>query len=153
MRKPKETKKEVDLTTLLDPSELMGESPDDCFGKEWDPQNGDCAICHDIEICGIVKQSEIKKKVKNMEKKAGSFLDMTAFEKVPMDKIAKTAIEWAEDDDPASYEELVEQIGQIARTKDPVAIREYIKTQLPKYKLMITPEKTVVPYDSSDNNQ
>ena len=152
MKKPRETKKEVDLTTLLNPEQLMGENPDDCFGKLWDPQDADCAICHDVEICGIVKQADTKKKVVALEKKKGPFLDMTAFDKVPMEKIAAGIRTYAEDGDPYTYDELVEDIGKSARTKDTVAIREYIKAQLPRFNLTVTQEKTVVPYDGIDNN-
>jgi hypothetical protein len=154
MKKPREKKTEVDLTTLLSPEQLMDGVPDnDCFGKEWNPQDGDCALCHDVEICGIVKQSAIQKRVKAVEKKKGPMLDQTAFEKVPQEKIAATLRNWAADDDPASYEELEETIGKAASTKDKVAIREYIKAFLPRHALTITEEKTIIPYESIDNNE
>lgn len=152
MKKPREKKTEVDLTTLLDPEQLKMDNPDDCFGKEWDPQDADCALCHDVEICGIVKQSTTQKKVTALEKKKGPFLDMTAFEKVPMEKIVEGIRSYAADGDPYTYDELVEDIGKTARTKDKVAVREYIKAQLPRFNLTVTPEKTIVPYESIDNN-
>jgi hypothetical protein len=91
--------------------------------------------------------------VKKVEKDKGPFLDQTAFEKVNMEKLAQKILQWAEDDDPCTYEELETSIGEQATTKDTVAIREYIKRQLPIHGLRVTPEKTIVPYESTDNNQ
>lgn len=147
---PRDKKTEVDLTTLLDPAKLI--TGDDCFGKEWDPSDKDCAICHDVEICGIVAQEGLKKKKRDLEKKKGPFLDMTAFEKVPMDSIVTNIINYAEDGDPATMDELIETIGDKAQTKDKVAIREYIKRMLPRYNLIVTNEKTIVPNESSSTN-
>lgn len=152
MKQPRETKKEIDLTSLLDPSELMSDNPDDCFGKEWDPQDKDCSICHDVEICGIVKQQEIQSRKKKVEDTKGPMLDQTAFEKVPIEKITTTMKNWAEDGDPSTYEELEETIMASAQTKDKVAVREYIKRTLPRHGLTITPEKTIVPNESADNH-
>jgi len=152
MKQSRETKQEVDLTTLLDPEQLRSENPDDCFGVEWDPQDTDCSVCHDVEICGILKQKELHGRKKKIEKEKGPFLDQTSFESVPIEKIVQNLIQYAEDDDPATYEELEETIGTSARTKDIVAIREYIKTMLPRHGLRVTEEKTVIPYEKSDNH-
>jgi len=152
MKKPRNTQKEVDLTTLLDPEKLMSDNPDDCFGRSWEPQDKDCAVCHDVEICGIVKQEEIKGKVKKLEKEKGPFLDQTAFDNVPIEKIVTEMKNWAEENDPATYDELEETIAKSAKTKDTVAIREYIKRMLPRYGLIITEEKTVVSYESANSN-
>ncbi len=152
MKNPRDKKTDVDLTTLLDPEQLRNDNADDCFGKEWDPQDRDCSLCHDVEICGIVKQQTIETRKQKIEKDKGPFLDMTAFEKVPMDKIAINLKNWAAEDDPASLEELEETIGKAARTKDKVAIREYIKRTLHQFDLMITQDKTIKPYESPVNN-
>lgn len=153
MKNPRETKKEVDLTTLLDPAELITDNEEDCFGRAWNPQDKDCAICADVEICGIVKQAEIKSRVKKVEKEKGPMLDQAAFEKVPIEKIVGNMRQWAEDNDPSSYEELEQSIMAVARTKDKVAVREYIKRTLPKYNLTITKEKTIVPYEGTGNSE
>lgn len=152
-KQPRNKPTEANLTTLLDPKELMTDNPEDCFGKAWDPQDKDCAICHDVEICGIVKQEAIKKRVKKVEKEKGPMLDQTAFEKVPQEKIVAGLTEWANDGEPATYEELSEQIGKLARTKDEVAIREYIKRFLPRHGFIITNEKTIVPNESLSDSQ
>lgn len=153
MKKPRETKKEVDLTTLLTPEQLMYDIPEeDCFGKLWDPQCADCAICADVEICGIVHQSIIKKKVRNLEKKAGTFLDMTAFERVDFEELARGMKNYADEGNPFTYDELVGDIKKVARTKDPVAVREYIKAWLPRVNMTITEDKTIVPYEGISDN-
>ena len=152
MKNPRNEPKQVDLTTLLDPKALISDDPEDCFGELWDPQDKDCAICHDVEICGIVKQEDTKKKVKAIEKREGPMLDQTAFEKVPIEKIVQNIKEWAADGDPATYEELADQISKSAQTKDSVAVREYIKRILPRHGLVMTPEKTIVPNESTDHH-
>ena len=151
MKKPREQKTEVDLTVLQDPAQLMGNGTD-CFGNEWDPTDKDCAICHDVEICGIVYQEKIKGKKRKAESEKGPFLDQTAFENVPVDKIVKSVRQWAEDDDPATYEELEEQIMDSAKTKDKVAVREFIKIMCSRENLIITEEKTIVPNEGTDNH-
>ena len=152
MKQPRETSKEIDLSTLLDPKELMSENPEDCFGKEWNPQDKDCSICHDVEICGIVKQQEIQGRKKKVEDTKGPMLDQTAFEKVPIEKIITNMKNWAADGAPSTYEELEESIMAVAQTKDKVAVREYIKRTLPRHGLTITEEKTIVPNESTDNH-
>ena len=152
MKQPRDKKKEISLTTLLDPKTLISDNPDDCFGKEWDPSDKDCSICHDVETCGIVKQSTIQGRKEKIEKEKGPMLDQTAFEKVPIDNIIINLRNWAADDDPSTYAELEETIMKHAQTKDTVAVREYIKRTLPTHGLRVTEEKTIVPYESTDNN-
>lgn len=151
---PRETKTDIDLTTLVSVDKLMEDNAkDDCFGREWDPQDKDCTLCHDVEICGIVAQEQIKKKTKKLEKEKGPFLDSTAFEKVPIDKIVATITAWADEGDPATLDELIDDISAKAKTKDIVAVKEYIKRILPKHGLKLTKDKTIVPDDSSNNHK
>jgi len=147
MKTPRKNKKEVDLLVPIDVDTLVSSGPDDCFGKEWDPSDKDCSICHDVEICGILKQSTIKSRKKEIEKKVGPMLDQTAFEKVPVGLIVDNIKTWSKSD-PATYDELFESISLHAQTKDGVAVREFIARMLPKYGLKITEQKTIIPNES-----
>lgn len=155
-KKPREKSTEKDLTVLLKPEELMSDDPEDCFGREWDPRDKDCSLCHDVEICGIVRQADIQKAKKKIEREKGPFLDETAFEKVPVEKLVETIRQYAEDDDPALYEEIEEAVEKTARTKDKVAIREYITRLLPRHNLQIIEqngEKIIVPNEESSSDR
>jgi hypothetical protein len=129
MRKTRTEKQEINL---LEPITLPDTDPDDCFGKEYDPRDRDCSICADIEICGIKTQVELQKKKKEFENNNGPLLDQTDFKSVNWKKIEQKALEYEVNNEPLTFEELLDTIKTLANTKDEVAVLEYIRRTLPK---------------------
>ena len=129
MRKVKTEKKEVDF---LKPVAIPEIDLDDCFGQEYDPRDKDCALCSDLTYCGLVYADRVKKEIKNTEMDSGSYMDQVDFEGVSWTKIQDKAKEYEQLGDPMSHVELVEAIMSIAKTKDDIAVSEFIKRTMPK---------------------
>ena len=129
MRKAKTVKQEVDL---LKPVVIPELSSDDCFGNEYSSRDNDCSVCADDTMCALVYADKLKKQIKQTEKDSGPFLDQCDFSSIDWVKIAQKAKEYEDADEPMFYEELVEAISTIAKTKDKVAVENFIKRELPK---------------------
>lgn len=136
MRKPRNTSTKVDLTVPLHIDHAT--EADDCIGAEYDPQNKDCSICADIELCGIRFQMLVQSKKNIFEVNHGPLLDETDFKSVDYSKIERLVKKYKDaGDDPISMDELCDLVGEMARTKDRVAIVNNIKRALPNTKLII----------------
>ena len=128
MKKAKTIKQEVDF---LKPVIIPDVDPEDCFGNEYSFRDNDCSVCADDTMCSLVYADKLKKQIKQTEKDSGPFLDMTDFSSVDWVKIAQKAKEYADAGEPMTFAELEEAIATIARTKDSVAVIEFIKRSLP----------------------
>lgn len=96
----------------------------DCFGKEWDMSSEECPICADRDICGIVFKDLVDKKAKEIEKGTGSkFLDTQDFDAVSDDVLSNFV-----ESGVTTSKELVEFIGERAKTSDIEAIKFRIKS-------------------------
>jgi len=146
-REPKEKAEKVDLLKPYTPSKPQD---DGCFGNMWDPQHKDCSICADIEVCGILyQQNHIQIKKQKFEEENGPTLDMTDFEAISIEKVEKLALQYQNDQEPMTVDELISYIKTQARTKDTVAVREYLKRVLPMTKMHIQEDEIHV---QSNNN-
>jgi hypothetical protein len=133
MRQAKTVKTEVDL---LKPVTLPEPEPGDCFGSsEYDPRDKDCSVCADLELCGLKREVALRSKKKKFEEDNGPLLDQTDFQSVNWDSIYKKAIEYEDSGEPMTFQELTEAISTIAKTKDQVAVAEFINREMPKEKL------------------
>ncbi len=124
---------------------------DPCFGKLWEPSDSSCAVCHAIEICGILYQETIKKKKASFEKEKGPTLDMAQFNSVDFEKIAKNIEAWNKKGESISLSDLEVTIAQAAKVKDKKTIMEYVKRQLPLYNLTIE-NNVIVSHEAGTNN-
>jgi len=132
MRKPKTEPTKVDLTTPIDPGMYLPEDEADCFGtEEYSPQNKDCSLCSDIEICGIKFQEHVKTKKKVVETEQGPLMDQSDLDGVDLGKVEKLAKKYYLEGSPMTFEELQEAIRIQANTKDNDAVLELIKRELP----------------------
>lgn len=135
MRKPKIEKQEVDL---LKPVTIPDGDPEDCFGTAlYNPQDKDCSICADIELCGIKFQSVLQKKVTKFEEDHGPLLDQVDFSSVNMSKIEALAAKYEQEGEPMTFKELTDAVAQLANTKDEVSVIEHLKRTLPTSNLLI----------------
>ena len=148
MKNPRKEKTEVDLTK---PVSNLQVQDDDCFGKEWNPHNRDCSICADNELCGIKYQEVLKKKKQSYEKQHTP-LDMANFDLVNMEKIV-SIIKKYQEDEPLYFDELEELVGKAAKSKHKIAIREFIKLNIPKYNIIVKDNQVYVeePKDTTTN--
>ena len=137
MRKARTTTSQIDLTVPLEVKHAT--ETNDCIGgSEYDPQDKDCSICADIELCGIRHQLLLQSKKNAFEMTNGPTLDMTDFKSVDLKKIEKLCQKYeAEGSDPISFDELCEFIETMARTKDREAVVQYIKRVLPTTNLIL----------------
>lgn len=78
----------IDLTIPVKPKELMANiQEDDCFSRLWQADNKLCAICADNEVCGILYHKRQSKKVKELEKQKGGFLDSIDFDAIDREQL------------------------------------------------------------------
>ncbi len=149
MRKPKAEKTPVDL---LKPVTIPDGEAEDCFGTDlYNPQDKDCSICADIELCGIKFQSIVQKKKTVFEEEHGPLLDQTDFDSVNMTKIAEVAKRYEEEGEPMLFQELIDAVAELACTKDEVAVVEYLKRTLPLTNLIIKEGKVYAIRENSNN--
>lgn len=99
----------------------MGE---DCFGKELDFDTRECQMCADNELCALLFQDTLGKKVKKFEQENGPTLDMAdlslidkkGLEKLIQDKSGELTVE-----------ELSKKVIEQSNLHDSVAIVEWLK--------------------------
>lgn len=150
MRKAHEKQTKVDLTVPIIPSSIIPDEKTDCFGTElYNPQDKDCSICSDIEICGIKFQELVKAKKKKFEDVQGPTLDMSNFEGVNMPQIMKLALKYQQEGNPMTIEELQDIVQLQARTKDQEAVLQFISRELPLTSMYIKNEHICVRTDSN----
>lgn len=138
MRKPRTKPTEVDLTVPVDPEKLLREDENDCFGTDqYAPQDKDCSLCADIEICGIKFQELVKTKKKIVEAEKGPMMDQTDLDGVDMGKVEKLARRYQDEGEPMTFAELQDAIKLQAKTKDTNAVIELIRRELPLTKMML----------------
>jgi len=137
MKKTHVKQTKVDLLIPVDPASIMPDEQTDCFGEEYDPRNADCSVCADEALCGLLYSSRIKKKIKETEKENGPYLDQTDFASVDWKKIEEKAKEYEDSGEPMTFQELTEAISVLARTKDQIAVAEFIKRSLPETRINI----------------
>jgi hypothetical protein len=149
MRKPREVKQEVNL---LKPVTIPDGGVGDCFGTDfYNPQDKDCSICADIEICGIKFQGIIQKKKTDFEQKHGPLLDQTDFQSVDIAKIEELAIKYEDEGEPMLFQELVDAVSELACTKDDIAVIEYLKRTIPTTNLILKEGKVYARRKDSSN--
>lgn len=148
MRQPKE-QMELDLTKPINKDEMKKDDP--CFGKLWEPTDSNCALCHAIDICGVLYQETIKKKKTKFEKEKGPTLDMAKFESVDFERIAKNIEAFTKKGEKITIKDLEVTIAQAAKIKDKKTILEYIKRQLPLYNLTIE-NNIIVSHEAGADN-
>jgi len=134
-RKAKNTKSEIDLLKPVNVSQIKIDDKD-CFGNMWDPQDKDCSICADAEVCGIIYQEHhIKPKTEKFEKQETP-LDLMNFNKVEWEKIIKLVKRYEGEGSPLLFDELVDIVCDYASTKDRVTAEIYITKILPEHNLV-----------------
>lgn len=148
MKKPRTDKKEIDL---LKPVVIQEADSEDCFGKEYNPQDRDCSICADIEICGIKFQGVIQRKKKEFEEKHGPLLDEADFKSINFAQIENLVKKYETEGEPLTYEELFEVVSQQGRIKDEIAVIEYLKRTIPVSNLILKEGKVYVKRENSGN--
>jgi hypothetical protein len=138
MRKPRTKQTEVDLTVPVDPGKILADDETDCFGTEqYSPQDKDCSLCSDIEICGIKFQELIKGKKRAVETEQGPMMDQTDLDGVDLGKVEKLADKYYKEGSPMTFEELQEAIRIQANTKDDDAVLELIRRELPLTRMIL----------------
>jgi hypothetical protein len=71
-RNKKTVKSVQDFTVPIDTSQFKP-SPDDCFGKEYNPTAIECSGCADNEVCAIILGKSLPKRAKEIQ--AEPYLD------------------------------------------------------------------------------
>lgn len=112
----------LDLTKPLDLSTVKTDDGT-CFGKMWDPRKEACQQCADSDVCCILKEQLVKKKVTDLEKKDGPYLDEARMHRVTdtaLDKFIKKHV-------PMGVDDLVTEVMRLGNIKDRPTAIERIK--------------------------
>jgi len=117
---------------------LVATDPDDCFGNEWDPRDRVCAVCAEIDVCGIMT-ARVKNPVRSMPTHEIIPLDMADFEGVPWDKLL-AYIKSVEDSEPVTKDELIHAIMEAASISDNTTVELYLERVMPLKRLAMDRE-------------
>ncbi len=120
-RKPVTGYKLPDLKKPVEKLEITPTVP--CFGEEWDITTRECAVCSANEVCAIITQQNIGKKVKAKEEEVGYYLDQQDFEFDTATLLEKLRINSGK----MTSSELVEEVAKLSKSRDDVAIVNYVK--------------------------
>ena len=126
-RRAHRTKMEVDLTKPLDLSTVKADDGS-CFGKMFDPRTDECQSCADSDVCCILYERIVKKKVRSVEEEKGPFLDTAGMHRVTDEMISAFIRKHKKG---MSTESLVDKLLEMAGISDTVSAVERIK----RYKL------------------
>lgn len=113
----------VDLTVPIN-KQLIDIPAEGCFSREWDMGSPECPVCAMNDICGILFQDVVNKKVKEVEAKHTTFLDKTDFKNIDTEALLK---EIRENNGVVPVEFFATHIKKTANTADDVAVLEWIK--------------------------
>jgi len=106
MREKVTSLEELDLLIPIDKIKIMAEVKDsDCFSKEWDPEQRECAMCSASVPCGIIFQDNLK--TKSNKKGSNQF-----------DKLVNVLQNWHRSKSPASVEDMFDYFGKVLKTND-----------------------------------
>jgi hypothetical protein len=87
----------------------------DCFGNEYDQMAPECQYCSANVACSVVYfKRHTKKKIKEIAKEQGHFLDEVDFDTVPFDKIAAMV----RDGKDISSKDTIDVIMRLGKCKD-----------------------------------
>lgn len=112
-----------DFTAPIDPAQFKVVDGD-CLGKEWDMRSKECPVCAMCDICSILFQSQVRKKIQQVEAQHATFLDKTDFAAIDQQQL-RARIEAA--NGQMNVGDLVEEVHATAQTDDEVAVVEWIK--------------------------
>ncbi|MCB9047638.1 MAG: hypothetical protein H6550_16005 [Chitinophagales bacterium] len=130
MREPRDKNnyEKVDYTIPVKTDKVMAYDQkkfgDTCFGKEWAPNERLCAMCHDIDICGMVFHANVKKLVAKVEEsEPAPFLDKTDLDGVDRNAV----IIWIQTK-PRKFSEMVDYVYAMAGCSDKETVRYWCKS-------------------------
>lgn len=140
-KKTKKTKVKVDFLTPIDIKYLIEESAnmEECYGKEFDILDKNCARCHDKETCGILfKNTTLKQKIQAKEKQ-NEYLDLVDFEvlNIISDKIKDTILKSEEEGKPMRVDALYRFVRQKSKLDDRASLLNWITTFIKKNNLKV----------------
>lgn len=117
----------ADIDVLV-PVEVVPDFDSECFGKLWDIRSGDCAGCAASELCGLFYRDTVAAKVRKRkaDQKKGLFLDEQDFS---FDNTKLISLMEQRSGD-LEIQEVVAAVEFLSKSKDEVAIVEYVKRLL-----------------------
>lgn len=106
---------EIDLTKPVPVETLIKEATEEgCYTYLWKPGHTMCNLCASLEMCGILYNARLTKKVKKLEKEKGGYLDSMLFDCINKDELKQ----WLQIK-PRTTQELVDKVGKFANCPDP----------------------------------
>lgn len=115
---------DLDLTKPVPTKQLMAEvNEEDCYTQLWNPEDKLCSICASFEICGILYNARLTKKVAKREKDKGGYLDNMHFDSIDKDEL----IQWLRIK-PRTTQQLVDKIAKFSECPDPDTIIYWVKS-------------------------
>lgn len=88
VRRTKPSFPALDLTKPVDTEAMLQQTPSEsCFSHEWEPTHKLCCVCADSEICGVLFNSRLTKKVREIEEENGGYLDNMHFDSIDKDEV------------------------------------------------------------------
>lgn len=115
-RTQKTVKSVADFTVPIDTSQF-NPSPDDCFGKEYNPTAIECSGCADNEVCAILLGKKLPAKSRDIQKEP--YLDEADMSLVTNELLS----EFCEKNNGKEVSLLVDYVMQISKFHDTKAAK------------------------------
>ena len=124
-RQPRKKKThKVDLTIPIDKTKITTQEGD-CFGKEWDPETKECAMCADSEVCGIIFDDQVRSTISKKESES-KYLDQVDAN-LDVQKIKNIVKYTCDCNEPTTVEELFEYCKYKTGLKSDEAVIDIMK--------------------------
>lgn len=106
---------EIDVSLPVDVQKLMGQTTEaeDCYTFLWEPGDSMCNVCASFDMCGLIYNTRIKKKVAAIEKEKGGYLDSSLFECIDRNDV-KTWLKHK----PRTGKQFVDMIQKVSNCPD-----------------------------------
>lgn len=140
VKKTKVSFPDVNMTKPVDVKEVTANIEDqDCFTFLWQPDDKLCAACADCEMCGIIYNHRLNKKVKRVEKEKGGYLDNMHFDSIDKDEL----LQWLRMK-PRTTQQFVDKIAKFSECPDHKTVVYWCKSFIIETKGVSTKDGIVI---------
>jgi len=130
----------VDISKPLNKKELLASvAADDCYTREWKPDDRLCVLCASNTICGILYNHRQNKRIKKMEKEEGGFLDSSDFDGIDREAL----IEWLKVEQRTTLQ-LIAHVQELSDCPDEKTVQYWCRSFILETKGIGTKEGKVI---------
>lgn len=140
IRRKEPTYTNIDYTKPVDTEAYIKEVEDgDCFSVLFQADDSSCALCADKHLCHRLYHDRQTKKVKQLEKNKGGYLDSSRFDCLP----AEDVLTWLKRK-PRTGKQFIDKVAEISRCPDRPTVHAWCKSFILEHNLSVENKIIVV---------